>query len=399
MPRYTALHPSKLLAYVFREERRSSVILLLSAVAAAAIANSPWSAIYSSLLATQLSFGLFSTDVHHFINEGLMAFFFLIVTLEVRREFVEGELATWRKAAFPVAAALGGMLMPALIFTSLNPYPPASDGWAIPMATDIALAIGVLGLLGTRITKPMRVFLLSLAIVDDIASIIVIGLFYARPDNLFLVVVSLMLCVTLWLVRNARLQPILFPALAVLLWVTLTQAGLSGTLAGVIVALVAPIGVTRRSKPLHLSAEAIEKSLLPVTSFVIVPLFAFANAGIQIHPEILQDTQNLLVFSGVIAGLVFGKPMGILLAGWVAVMLNLAHRPATLSWRVMTGLGFISGIGFTVSLLIAGLAYGGDPQLRASAALGIICASVTASLLGIMAIRSGTMRSHRPSRS
>jgi NhaA family Na+:H+ antiporter len=380
------LNPVNVFAFFFKEERRSSGLILIAAIAGLIAANSGFATHYFDFLGHELSLGSLHLDVRHLINEGLMALFFLVVTLEVRREFIDGELNTWRKAAFPVFAAIGGMLVPAAIFTIFNPYAPQSNGWAIPMATDIALAVGVLGLLGRRIHKSLRIFLLSLAIVDDLGSILVISLFYARPTNMLLVVIVIMLALLLLVARRYTLWPLIFLIVGFGMWYCLVATGLSGTVAGVLIAFAMPLARRRKNAARLLTSEVIEDVLIPITSFVVVPLFAFTNAGIRLQDISLVAAETTPVFIGVFLGLVIGKPLGITLASWLAYSLRIAHKPKGITWTALAGVGCLAGIGFTISLLITNLAYT-SPRLGNAAAAGIMSASVVSAIAGLLLIR------------
>ncbi|CAN5456641.1 Na+/H+ antiporter NhaA [soil metagenome] len=382
------LNPANILIFMLKEERRSSTLLLIAAVAALYLANSTWSHDYFDFFTHTFRLGLVSLSIRHWINEGLMALFFLVVSLEVKRELIDGELKTWRKASFPIFAAIGGMFLPALIFTALNPYQPQSNGWGIPMATDIAIALGVLALLGKRVPKSLRVFLLSLAIVDDVGSILIIGLFYNHPSNMFALFLAAILSFGLVASRKNKYWPVWFLFLGLGVWYAMLIAGVSATMAGVIVAFLMPL-TTRAKKVFNLQAsEVIEDVLIPVTTFVVVPLFVFANAGLDLSQISLASNGGLSVFLGTSLGLLIGKPLGILCASWIATKLNLSSKPANISWSSVAGIGFIAGIGFTVSLLISDLSYRTQPLLLSSAVFGIFTASILGAIVGLAILKS-----------
>ncbi len=321
-----------------------------------------------------------------------MAFFFLVVGLEVKRELIDGELKTWKKAAFPLVAAVGGMLAPALIFTVFNPYQPQNSGWGIPMATDIAIAVGILALLGRRIPKSLRVFLLSLAIIDDIGSILIISLFYSKPTNMLTLVLAIILSFGLLIVRKQKWW---LPAFAIIgfgIWYCLVVAGLSGTMAGVVIALLMPLSKRRANAQRLQTSEIVEDALIPMTSFIIVPLFVFANAGLRLASISLSSHAGMSVFIGVMLGLLIGKPVGIVIASWASNILKIAEKPANTTWSQICGIGFLAGIGFTISLLIGDLAYGASSGLHSSAVLGIFSASVLAAVIGLLILRSSTVK-------
>lgn len=381
---YQKLSPAKILAFLLQEERKSGVILILVAGIALVLANSAWADAYFRLIGAKFSLGAITWDIRHWISEGLMALFFLVVTLEVKRELIDGELRSWRKASFPVIAAIGGMLAPAFIYVLLNQNQPESAGWAIPIATDIAIALGVLALLGKRIPKNLRVFLLALAIIDDIGSIIIIGLFYNHPANSLALLAAVAACLALVLFRRQRYWMPAYAILGLTMWYCFMLAGISGTMAGVLVAALAPLTTSRDGSKKLQSSEKVEDLLLPLTAYVIVPLFVFCNAGLALNSLKLSEESSAMVFAGVLAGLLIGKPLGIVLAGWTAVKLKLANKPANVSWAHLVGVGFVAGIGFTISLLIADLSFGAYDQLQNAAVFGVFVASISSGLIGLL---------------
>jgi NhaA family Na+:H+ antiporter len=389
--KHKKVRPINIFNFIFKEERRGSFLMLIAAIAAVIIANGPWASHYFEFLRTQLTLGSVTLDVQHWINEGLMTLFFLVVALEIKREFVNGELTTWRSASFPVIAAIGGMIVPALIFSSLNPYAPHSSGWAIPMATDIAIALGVVGLLGKRIPKSLRVFLLTLATVDDIGSIIVISIFYNHPTNTFALLIALVLALALVLLRKRKFWPLSFLILGSLMWYCLLLAGIPATLAGVIVAFLMPLR-TRPNEATLQKSEIIEDILVPITALIIVPLFVFANAGLTLSEVTLGGSDNITVFTGVLLGLLLGKPIGIFFGGWLGHVLRIAQKPKSIKWAHLLSVGFIAGIGFTVSILIADLAYKEPVELQNAAILGILCASLLAGAIGFIFLTISTRK-------
>ncbi len=371
--------------FILQQERRSSLVLLVAAAVALVLANSSWATGYFELLRMQFSLGIIQLDIRHWINEGLMALFFLVIALEVKRETVQGELRTWRKASFPMIAAVGGMVVPAVIFWMINPSAPAGSGWAIPVATDIAIALGVIGLLGHRVPRSLRVFLLTLAIVDDIGAILIITLFYNAPTDTMALLIAAVLALGLFAVKHWRWWPIAFFPLGLMLWYYLLLAGVSGTLAGVVVAFMIPLAAQRHNavnKPS--AAETIEKILVPFTAYIVVPIFVLANAGITFSEISLKDDSSMAVFFGVVLGLLLGKPFGIVLASWLGHTLGIAQKPSTISWGQLTSVGFISGIGFTISILIAGLSYPQSYALQSASILGIFTASILAGVIGLL---------------
>lgn len=382
--RTRVLNPTNILAFLFQEERRSGVLLVCAAVAALVLANSSLSHLYFDFINKQLSLGAITLDIQHWVSEGLMALFFLVVTLEVKREFVDGELHTWKKASFPVIAAIGGMAAPALIYLFINQSQPESAGWAIPIATDIAIATGVLALLGNRIPKKLRIFLLALAIIDDIGSIVIIGLFYNHPTNATALIFAIFFGLLLLLLRKQKYWIPIFVLLGFCLWYCLTLAGVSGTMAGVIVAAFAPL-TTSGSESMSLqSSEKFEDVLLPITAYFIVPLFVFCSAGLVFSSLSISEGNGLSVFIGVAAGLLIGKPLGIFVTSWLASVLRLTTKPKGLSWTHIIGVGFIAGMGFTISLLITDLSFDAYNQLQNMAIFGVFVASILAGLIGLL---------------
>lgn len=393
------LSPTNLLSVLFQEERRSGALLIFAAAAALVLANSAWSAVYFSFIENRLTLGAVTLDVQHWISEGLMAIFFLVVTLEVKRELIDGELRGWKKASFPLIAAIGGMLAPAFVYACFNRALPESSGWAIPIATDIAIVVGVLALLGRRLPKNLRVFLLALAIIDDIGSIVVIGVFYSQPTNTLALIGAIALSFLLVAFRSQKLWAVSYLVIGAALWYLLLLAGVSGTMAGVTLALAAPLTTSRRTRNASLQlSEKIEKLLLPVTAYAIVPLFVFSSTGLELGRLSWADNNGLIVFTGVFLGLFAGKPLGIFMASLLAVKLKLTVLPRGLTWLHIMGAGFIAGIGFTVSLLVADLSFGAFPHLERAAILGVFGASLLSGAVGLAILRSALNRQHATSR-
>jgi NhaA family Na+:H+ antiporter len=311
-------------------------------------------------------------ELHALVNDGLMAIFFLVVGLEIKRELVTGDLRAPRVAALPAVAAVGGMVVPALVYLAFNAGGPGADGWGIPMATDIAFAVGVVALLGARVAPSLKLFLLSLAVVDDIGAIVVIAVFYTDDLDVRALVVAGLLVLVSAALRAAGVHAIVVHvALGVACWFALDASGVHPTLAGVAFGLLTP--ATR--------AESIESRLHPWSSFVIVPLFALVNAGIQIRTGVLDVDGAKAVAAGVLVGLVVGKLVGVFGAAWLAVRLRVATLPADATWPAIAGIAAIAGIGFTVSLFVTGLAFD-DPALTDAAGLAVLAASVVAAALG-----------------
>ena len=400
-------------------ESAGGILLAIGAAIALAWANSPWSDAYDRLWHTRagLSFGSLALhlDLRHWVNDGLMAAFFLVVGLEIKRELIEGELRDRSQAILPALAALGGMLVPAAIFVALTAGTGDVSGWGVPMATDIALAVGVLGLLGSRVPSAGKVFLLALAIVDDLGAIAVIAIFYS--DGLaWGWLAGAGVCVVAVLVarrRAASLTPV-FVVLGTMLWLCLHEGGIHATIAGVIMGFLTPVQahthpdlidideLTDLSSVEHARAtvtlarssvskvEWLEHVLHPWTSFVIVPVFALANAGVIVNGSAIDGALGSRAAWGVALGLLVGKPVGITVATWLACRAGAARLPAGVNLRMVAALGTLAGIGFTVSLFITELAFT-DPDTAAAAKLAILVASLAAAMAGAAAVKSSAV--------
>jgi len=395
-------------------ESASGIALVAAALVALLWANSPWSETYeriwTAVLELRLGSQSLTMDLRHWLNEGLMAIFFLVVGLEIKREMVEGELRDGRRRALPVLAAVGGMLVPALLYVAFNSQGPWVQGWGIPMATDIALAVGVMSIAGNRIDPSLKLFVLALAIVDDIGAILVIGLFYGGlGDRRWLLLGGVVILVALLFRRNLVQSLPVYVILGMGLWLSLHHAGIHATLSGVIMGLLAPtkaylppelideteplaigsvesvVGTRRLARSTVSVVEWLEHRLHPWTSFGIIPLFAFANAGISLSAESLQGAATSPVAGGVFIGLVVGKPIGILLFSAIAVRIGVARLPSGTNWASIGGAGLLAGIGFTVSVFIAELAL--DQPVLNEAKVAILAASVAAGALGLFALR------------
>ncbi len=406
-------------------EASSGIILLVTAVIALVWANSPWASTYEHLLHTPISLGFgehaFTQTIHFWINDILMVVFFFVVGLEVRRELFEGELSTPRRAALPVAAALGGILVPAAIYLSINAGSPAIDGWGVPMATDIAFAIGVLALLGPRVPVALRVLLLALAIIDDIGAILVIALFYSSGIALIgFAIAGIGIAVVIVMQRVGVRNSFLYVAPGILVWAGILHAGIHPTIAGVILGLLTPVRswfghegfMAETDRALHsLRSKAaseedprellpdlerinlarreavppvtrIEAALHPWVAFGIMPLFALANAGVSLGGLGDELSGAAGIALGVGLGLVVGKPLGIVVFSWVAVRSGLASLPRGVSWAGVLVVGCVAGIGFTMALFIGARAFS-DPSMLAIAKIAVLVASAIAGAVGL----------------
>jgi NhaA family Na+:H+ antiporter len=366
-------------------EAASGIVLLLAAVAAIVWANAD-TAGYSGWWGRELTLGpgdlAITESLVHWVNDALMTVFFFVVGLEIKRELVTGELRDRRRAALPAIAAFGGMVVPALIYVALNVGGGGLDGWAIPMATDIAFAVGVLALLGARVPGSLKVFLLTLAIVDDIGAIVVIALFYSSGiDLVWLLGAGAVVLVVVTMSRVRVDRPIAYVVPGVVLWVCLHEAGIEPTLAGVVLGLLTP-ALPRRGVPV---LERLERGLHPASSFVIVPIFALANAGVILSADAIDHALASRVTLGIVAGLVVGKAVGILGASALALRFRAGTLPDGLGLRHVAGVATLGGIGFTVSLFITDLAFRGS--VIDDAKIGVLGASALAALLGLTVVR------------
>jgi NhaA family Na+:H+ antiporter len=366
-------------------EATSGIVLLLAAAAALVWANTDTSG-YTSWWHHELTIGpgdlAITESLVHWVNDALMTVFFFVVGLEIKRELVVGELRDRQRAALPAIAALGGMVVPALIFVAINVGGTGLDGWAIPMATDIAFAVGVLALLGTRVPSGLKLFLLTLAIVDDIGAIVVIALFYSRGLNGWWLGGAVL--VVLGVVAMSRLHvdhPLAYVIPGIALWWCLHEAGVEPTLAGVVLGLLTP-ALPRRGVPV---LERLERVLHPVSGFVIVPIFALANAGVVLSRDAISHAVSSRVTIGIVVGLVVGKFVGILGASTIGVRARLGALPEGVQLRHITGVAVLGGIGFTVSLFITDLAFRGT--VIDDAKIGVLAASTVAAVLGLIVLR------------
>ncbi|MFT4465213.1 MAG: Na+/H+ antiporter NhaA [Sodalis sp. (in: enterobacteria)] len=374
---------------MFAHPAAAGVLLFVAALAAIVMANTGASALYDAIIHFPARPGGETSahlTVQLIVNDGLMAVFFLAVGLEVKYELLKGALNSRARAAFPAIAALGGMAAPALIYSLVTASAPAlRAGWAIPAATDIAFAVGVLALLGTRVPTSLKVFLLALAIIDDLGAIVIIALFYNSALNpLALAAVGGVIGV-MALMNRANVRSLaLYLLLGAALWGCILLSGIHATLAGVIVGGLIPLRLPATDES---PARALEHRLQPWLVYLILPLFAFANAGISLRDVALGHLVSLLPL-GIVAGLVVGKPLGIVLFTAAAVKLRLARLPAGIAFRHIAAAAVLCGIGFTMSIFIANLAFGqGDPTTIVLAKVGILSGSVTAALLGYLLLR------------
>ncbi|MFO1070649.1 MAG: Na+/H+ antiporter NhaA [Geminicoccaceae bacterium] len=401
--------------------------LVLIAVAALAFvwANSPWAPAYQAMLHAPagIELGSFALKkpLELWVNDLLMAVFFFLVGLEIKRELLIGELAGWKRASLPAVGAIGGMVAPALIYAAINAGTPYAPGWGIPMATDIAFAVGVLALLGDRVPPALKLFLLALAIVDDLGAVIVIALFYT--EQLDFGMLGLALGVWILALLYGRLKgggPVVYLILGAIMWYAMLKSGVHATIAGVLLALAVPLArrmdpetvkqelkrqvggrfeevevtldhlegvLSRAQSPLH----SFEHALAPWVAFLIMPVFALFNAGVplaQVDPSAILGGAT----AGVFLGLLVGKPLGIVGLVWLAEKAGITERSPGMTWPALTGIGLLAGIGFTMALFIAALAFGPTPELD-QAKIGVLAASVVAAIAGLLVLRTALARS------
>lgn len=372
-----------------RMESASGILLLISAVAAILVANSPLAGLYDGLLNLTVAIQVGALEIRKplllWINDGLMAVFFFLIGLELKREVLEGELSSVSQVVLPGLGALGGMLVPAAIYTWLNwGDTVALDGWAIPVATDIAFALALLSVFGARVPVALKIFLLTLAIFDDLAAIVIIALFYSGDLSLgALVAAAMVLTMTVALNRLGVRRTSGYILLGVVLWIAVLKSGVHATLAGVLIALCVPMGPPGQPSPLR----ELENDLHGPVAFAILPLFAFANAGLSLAGITIASLTSSVTF-GVITGLVIGKPLGILLFVAIAVLPGFARLPSQVNWWQLTGVACACGIGFTMSLFIAGLAFEhGSGDYFSADRLGVLIGSILSAVIACLVLQ------------
>lgn len=384
-----------------KQSTAPGILLFAAAILALAIENSSLNWLYDALLSTPVAVKIGALEIAKplllWINDGLMALFFFLVGLEIKREVIEGELSSINKASLPIIAAIGGMAVPALIYASITWNDPvALTGWAIPAATDIAFALGILAVLGSRVPVALKVFLLSVAVIDDLGAILIIALFYTENlsvSSLLLGAIGLAALIGLNRSGVRAFTPYMIIGLAI--WVCFLKSGVHATLAGVLIALTIPMGRTATDdrSPLH----HLEHELHPWISFLVLPVFAFANAGVPLT-GLSFDALMAPIPLGVILGLVIGKQLGVFGATWAAVKLGIARLPDGVGWREIYGVACLTGIGFTMSLFIGTLAFDTAEQLN-QVRLGVLAGSLVSGLFGYFVLRSSFEPKERDDRS
>jgi NhaA family Na+:H+ antiporter len=388
----SSTQPTKPISNVLKEfvqhESAAGLLLMATALLAMLVANSAWSADYQALLQVPVMVQVAEFGIHKplllWINDGLMAIFFLLVGLELKREWLVGELADKSQVVLPAFAALGGMAMPAVLYVAINAHDASAlSGWAIPAATDIAFALGILSLLGSRVPLSLKVFLTSLAIFDDVGAIVIIALFYTADLSLQALAVAAVAVLLLAVLNRQRVMhttPYLLVGLV--LWVAMLKSGVHATLAGVLIALFIPM--QQANNPSESPLRRLEHSLHPWVAYMVLPIFAFANAGLNLRD---LDAPQLLhhVTLGVAAGLFVGKQLGVMACCWLAIRLGWASLPKGATWLSLYGIAVLTGVGFTMSLFIGGLAFVGETPFDER--LGIVLGSLLSGAVGYAVLK------------
>ncbi len=415
----------------FHSEVSGSIVLLLCTVIALVWANSPWAEAYFDLAHKKIGIAWgdakFALSLQHWVNDGLMVIFFFVVGLEIKREIVVGQLSSMKKAILPVAAAAGGMIVPAILYAALNTGGPGASGWGVPMATDIAFALGVLALLGKRVPIGLKVFLTACAIADDLGAVLVIALFYTETIRWSALVVAAIFLFLLLLARRLRVRRVGVHLLLIIgVWLAVFASGVHATVAGILVAMVIPVDAQidprsflRRAEDrlkqlrgtelttqsmivnraqleaIHDIHEAtgdmrppglsLEHHLHPIQAFLILPLFALFHAGVALDGRILDTLANP-VSVGIVLGLILGKQVGLTLASWLVIRFGYSDMPEGVNWGQIYGVSCLAGIGFTMSLFVSELAFT-DPELVSEAKIGILVASAIAGVFGYIVLQ------------
>ena len=377
---------SKLYTEFTESEQTSGMVLIAATIVSIAIANSIWGTAYQGFW--QMDVGANIAGLHlkhnigHWVNDGLMAIFFLLIGLEIEREIYKGELSDLKSASLPIAAAIGGMFLPALLHFYFNRGTPTQDGFGIPMATDIAFALGVLALLGKRVPVTLKIFLTALAIIDDLGAILVIALFYVGDFSLAYFGASMAIFALLLIMNRMGVTRVwLYLCLGVVMWYCMLESGVHATLSGVLLAFAIPFGNGDERSPSYNLQHVLHK---PV-AFIIMPIFALANTGIALSGNWTGELASANSM-GIAAGLLIGKPVGILLMCWLAIKLGLSQLPEGINWRHITGASFLGGIGFTMSIFITLLAFN-DAGVVQISKIAVLFSSVIAGVIGYLVLR------------
>ena len=374
-------------------ESAGGILLLLSAVAAMLLANSPLSEQYNNFLNLPVSIqiGHFTIDktLIHWINDGFMAVFFILVGMEVKKELFEGSLSSYQQAIFPAIAAIGGMIIPAIVYWFIAKQDPSLvNGWAIPMATDIAFALGIMALLSKQVPLPLKIFLLALAIIDDLGAIVVIALFFSHGLSVQALFFSAITIIALVLLNRFKVSALCaYMVVGAILWASVLKSGVHATLAGVIIGFCIPLNGKNGEKPLH----DFEHILAPWSSFIILPLFAFANAGVSFEGLDFTMLSSPLLLA-IALGLIIGKPVGVFSFSYISVKLGLAKLPNGVNFKQIFAVALLCGIGFTMSMFLASLAFDADAgeTINTLSKLGILLGSTISAIIGYFCLKQTT---------
>ncbi len=385
-------HISKPFKWFFKLEAASGLVLLFAAIIALFVSNSELASIYYDILNSYfaLGFGEFKLklSVLHWINDVLMAIFFFLVSLEIKREFIQGELSNPKQASLPIIAAVGGMLVPALIYVAIN-YGNSETlkGWAIPSATDIAFSLGVLSLLGKRVPISLKVFLTALAIIDDLGAIVIIAFFYSGKIQAMYLILMLVSIIILIIFNRLNVRSFIpYLIVGIFLWDFTHSSGIHATIAGVLLALTIP-HKDKENKNSHKNSMLIklEHAISPYVAFGIMPIFAFANAGVSLEGLTLATLMNPVPL-GILCGLFFGKQFGVFIFSYISIKLKFAEMPNDSDWLKLYGVGVLTGIGFTMSLFVGNLAFVETTQYLSGVKIGVLLGSLASTLFGYMLI-------------
>jgi Na+/H+ antiporter nhaA len=374
-------------------ESAGGILLLFSAAVAMLLANSPLSSQYNDFLNLPVSLQIGSFSINktliHWINDGFMAVFFVLVGMEVKKELFEGALSSYQQAIFPAIAAVGGMIVPALVYWFIAKQDPSlANGWAIPMATDIAFALGIMALLSKQVPLPLKIFLLALAIIDDLGAIVVIALFFSHELSVQALIFSGISILTLVLLNRFRVSALCaYMVIGAILWASVLKSGVHATLAGVIIGFCIPLKGKKGERPLH----DFEHILAPWSSFVILPLFAFANAGVSFDGIDVSMISSPLLLA-IACGLIIGKPVGVFGFSYISVKLGLAKLPDGINFKQIFAVAVLCGIGFTMSMFLASLAFDADAgeSVNTLSRLGILLGSTVSATLGYLFLKQTT---------
>ena len=405
--KYARIQPLLIFCYLFLEgvcvvqliqrflklESAGGILLLFSAAVAMLLANSPLSSQYNDFLNLPVSLQIGSFSINktliHWINDGFMAVFFVLVGMEVKKELFEGALSSYQQAIFPAIAAMGGMIVPALVYWFIAKQDPSlANGWAIPMATDIAFALGIMALLSKQVPLPLKIFLLALAIIDDLGAIVVIALFFSHELSVQALIFSGISILTLVLLNRFRVSALCaYMVIGVILWASVLKSGVHATLAGVIIGFCIPLKGKKGERPLH----DFEHILAPWSSFVILPLFAFANAGVSFDGIDVSMISSPLLLA-IACGLIIGKPVGVFGFSYISVKLGLAKLPDGINFKQIFAVAVLCGIGFTMSMFLASLAFDADAgeSVNTLSRLGILLGSTVSATLGYLFLKQTT---------